>query len=49
MDVDVAREARHQRFTLACRHDLDPKRSSSAAPALQVLQGSHVMHLDVIL
>jgi hypothetical protein len=49
MDGGVTRLADDQRLTLACCHQLDPQGSLSLPFPLQVLEGSHMMDLDVLL
>ena len=48
VNVGVALMADHQRFALARRHHLDPRGLLSSALFAEVLQGSGVIHLDVL-
>jgi len=48
VNVGVALLADHQRFALARRHHLDPRRLLSPSLFAEILQGSDVVHLDVL-
>jgi hypothetical protein len=49
LDIHVALAADDQGLALASRHEADPPRLGTLPFALEVLQGSNVVHLDLLL